>query len=69
MAELIDIRLRRAALALANTFDYARAAESLNVSKIELRAQIKLLEDRLCIRLFMTDTEKPVLTSKTTAIR
>ena len=64
MAEFIDIRLKRAALALATTLDYARAAESLKVSDSELRGQVKALEDHLCVHLFEPDSDPPVLTDE-----
>ena len=64
MAELIDVRLKRAALALATTLDYALAAELLDLSETELRVQIGSLEDRLYVRLFQLDCKKPVLTDE-----
>ncbi len=50
MPETIPIGLKRAAIALAEQLDYARAAEQLHLSSAELRKQISALEDLLCLR-------------------
>lgn len=62
MAELIEIRLKRIALALATTLDYASAAAILEISEKEVRSQIKELEDRLCLHIFEPHSEQPLLT-------
>lgn len=52
MPEFIEIRLKRAAIALADKLDYARAAEDLNLTVEELQKQIAALEALLCLQLF-----------------
>jgi hypothetical protein len=43
MSESISIDQKRAAIALAEQLDYARAAEQLNLSSTELRKQVTIL--------------------------
>ncbi len=52
MSESISIDLKRAAIALAEQLDYARAAEQLNITSAELRKQVSALETLLCLRIF-----------------
>ena len=52
MSESISIVLKRAAIALVEQLDYARAAERLGVPSAELRKQVSALETLLCLRIF-----------------
>ncbi len=52
MSESIAIGLKRAAIALADELDYARAAEKLNLTDKELRKQVSALESQLCLHVF-----------------
>ena len=58
MPESISIDLKRAAIALAEELDYARAAEQLNITSAELRRQISALETLLCLRIFKPRQKK-----------
>lgn len=58
MSESISIDLKRAAIALAEQLDYARAAEQLNLSPAELRKQVSALETLLCLRIFKPRQKK-----------
>lgn len=58
MSESISIDQKRAAIALADELDYARAAEQLNITSAELRRQISVLESLLCLRLFKPRQKK-----------
>ncbi len=63
MSESIDIGMKRAAIALADELDYARAAEKLNITSAELRKQIAALEALLCLQIFEPRQRKVELTS------
>lgn len=52
MSEVIDSRLKQAAIVLSEVLDYERAANSLNISVGDLRTRIEELERRLCIHIF-----------------
>jgi len=52
VSEVVDSRLKRAAIAVSETLDYERAAELLHISVADLRARILELESRLCIHIF-----------------
>jgi DNA-binding transcriptional LysR family regulator len=56
--ESISIDLKRAAIALAEEWDYARAAEQLNITSAELRKQVSALETLLCLRIFKPPAEE-----------
>ena len=58
MSESISIDLKRAAIALAEQLDCARAAEQLHLSPAELRKQISALETLLCLRIFKPRQKK-----------
>lgn len=62
--ESIPIGLKRAAIALAEHLNYARAAEQLNLSSAELRKQISALQTLLCIRIFKPRQKKVVPTEE-----
>lgn len=64
MSELIPIKLKRAAIALSNSQDYARAAETLGISPSDLRRQIEDLESLLCLRIFDPERSSPELTNE-----
>ncbi len=63
MSESIDIDMKRAAIALADELDYARAAEKLNITGAELRRQIAALETLLCLQMFEPRQRKVELTA------
>ena len=48
LSEAISIGLKRAAIALAEQLDYARAAEQLNIPSAELRKQVSKLGRIVC---------------------
>lgn len=58
MSESISIDLKRAAIALAEQLDYARAAEQLNITSAELRKQVSALETLLCLLIFKPRQKK-----------
>lgn len=58
MSESISIGLKRAAIALAEQLDYARAAEQLSITSAELRKQVCALETLLCLRIFKPRQKK-----------
>ena len=62
MSESIAIGLKRAAIALAEELDHARAAEKLNISSAELRKEISELETLLCLHIFKPRQKKVELT-------
>ncbi len=64
MSESISIGLKRAAIALAEQLDYARAAEQLGVTSAELRKQVSALEALLCLRIFKPRQRKVELTEE-----
>ncbi len=64
VSEVIDKTLEHAAIALAETLDYARAAEILKLAENDLRAQIARLENQLCISIFKPESGKPELTAE-----
>ncbi len=64
MSESIPIGLKRAAIALAEQLDYARAAEQLKVSSSELRKQVSALETQLCFHIFKPRQKKVELTDE-----
>lgn len=57
MSESIPIDLRRAAIALAEELDYARAADRLHLTAAELRTRISALETQLCLYIFKPQQE------------
>lgn len=58
MPESITIALKRAAIALADELDYARAAKKLNLTYAELQRQITALETQLCFHIFKPGQER-----------
>jgi Transcriptional regulator len=60
--ESIDIKLKRAAIMLADELSYSRAAGRLNISPVELKRQISSLEKRLYLRVFCRRQETVELT-------
>lgn len=64
MADFIDIKLKRTAVALADSQDFTSAAVALNTSPAEVKRQIQELEDRLCLNLFVPATDPPILTDE-----
>lgn len=63
MYDFIQVHLKRAAIALAETQDYDRAAEQLQIPVSELRQQIADLERTLCLHLFTPGSVPPEVTS------
>jgi DNA-binding transcriptional LysR family regulator len=64
VTEHIDIRLKRAAVRLAEVLDYKRAAESLNLTTLDLKKQVGELEETLCIHIFEPGQRGPQLTDE-----
>lgn len=64
VTEHIDIRLKRAAVRLAEVLDYQRAAESLNLTTLALTSRVEELERKLCIHIFKPGQERPQLTDE-----
>lgn len=64
MTDHLEIKLKRAAIALADAADYQTAAANLGISTAELQARIVELETTLCLNLFEPDTSSTVLTSE-----
>jgi len=64
VSESIDIKLRRAALILADELNYPRAAEKLELSSAELRKQITALETRLYLHIFKPKQKEVELTKE-----
>ena len=62
MSESIAIGLKRAAIVLGDELHYARAAEKLNITAVELQERISTLEAKLCIHIFEATQEKVELT-------
>lgn len=52
MSEFIDVKLKWAAIMLADELSYAGAAQRLNVTPSELKIQIAELETQLCFHIF-----------------
>ncbi|MEI9980312.1 MAG: LysR family transcriptional regulator [Edaphobacter sp.] len=64
MSESIDIKLKRAAIALADKLSYPLAAENLEVSSAELRKQISTLEAQLYFHIFKPTQREVELTEE-----
>lgn len=62
MSESIPISLKRAAIALAEHLDYAKAAEQLGLSSAELKRQVSALETQLYLHIFKPRQKKVELT-------
>jgi DNA-binding transcriptional LysR family regulator len=62
VADLIRSRQQQAAVTLAETLNYVRAARRLGISVLELRSQIKALEGKLCLHIFEPQVDQPALT-------
>jgi DNA-binding transcriptional LysR family regulator len=60
--ESIDVNLKRAAVALADELDYARAAEKLNIDSTDLKKQVFELEKTLCLHIFRRRQKRVELT-------
>lgn len=64
MSESIDIKLKRAAIMLADELSYPHAEEKLNISSAELRKQIAALEAQLYFHIFKPRQKKVELTEE-----
>jgi DNA-binding transcriptional LysR family regulator len=64
VSESIDIKLKRAAILLANELRYPRAAEKLNISSAELRKRISALEAQLYCHIFKPRQKSVELTEE-----
>jgi DNA-binding transcriptional LysR family regulator len=64
VSESIDIKLKRAAIMLADELSYPRAAEKVNIASAELRKQISTLEAQLCFHIFKPRQKKVELTQE-----
>jgi DNA-binding transcriptional LysR family regulator len=59
VADIIEVDLKRAVVALETTRDCERAAGALAISEAELRRRVSALEDLLCVYLFRPGAEPP----------
>ncbi len=59
MSDFIELKQKRAAVALAETQSYDRAAQQLGLSVIELKVQIEILESQLCLIIFEMEGGSP----------
>ena len=57
VSELIDIKLKWAAIMLADELSYSNAAKRLNVTPSELKKQVVELETQLCFHIFLPNQE------------
>ncbi len=64
MSESIDIKLKRAAIILADELNFPRAAEELNISSSDLREQISALERQLYFHIFKPGQNSVELTEE-----
>lgn len=64
MTEFIEITLKQAAVALAESQNFDRAAVTLGITSAEVKNRIRELEERLCLNLFMPEAETPTLTDE-----
>jgi DNA-binding transcriptional LysR family regulator len=64
VSESITIALKRAAIALADELDYARAAEKLNITSAELKDEVSALERQLYLRIFKPTQKEVELTEE-----
>ena len=64
VSESINIKLKRSAIILADELSYPRAAEKLNISSVELRKQISVLEAQLYLHIFKPSQKKVELTEE-----
>jgi DNA-binding transcriptional LysR family regulator len=62
--ESIPIRLKRAAIILADELEYSRAADRLRITAAELWHQVSELENQLCIHIFRPNRTKVELTEE-----
>jgi hypothetical protein len=62
VAEIIEMRLKQAAIALAETRDYGRAATNLGLTISDLKHLIEELEERLCLYVFKPGSQPLILT-------
>jgi DNA-binding transcriptional LysR family regulator len=62
VSESIDIKSKRAAIALADELSYPRASEKLNISLAELKNLISALETKLYLYIFLQENETVELT-------
>ena len=64
VSESIDIKLKRAAIVLADELDYPKAAGKLDITSAELKKQIIALENLLCLHLFRPKQKRVELTEQ-----
>lgn len=64
MSESIDIKLKRAAIMLADELSYPLAAKTMNISSDEFRRQMTVLETQLCLHIFKPRQKKVELTEE-----
>lgn len=64
MPESIPIKLKRAAIILADEMEYSRAADRLRITSAELGQQVSELENQLCIHIFRPSSSKVELTEE-----
>lgn len=64
MSESVNIKLKRAAIVLANELDYPKPAERLNINVAELKKLIHSLEGQLCLYIFRSRESQVELTEE-----
>ena len=64
MPESIPIKLKRAAVILADELEYSRAADRLRITSAELRNHVSELENQLCFYIFIPRRRKVELTEE-----
>ena len=64
MPESIEVKLKWAAIMLADKLSYSNAAEELNMTPAELKRQISALETQLCFHIFRPRRKRVELTDE-----
>jgi DNA-binding transcriptional LysR family regulator len=62
VADFIEFKLQKAAVALADTLNYDLAAKRLGITAFALKCQIDAFESKLCVQIFDAAAEKLRLT-------
>jgi DNA-binding transcriptional LysR family regulator len=62
VSEVIERRLKQAAIALAEAQDYGRAAARLEITVSDLQHLVDELESKLCLHVFTPGAQPPSLT-------
>jgi DNA-binding transcriptional LysR family regulator len=62
VSDFIELKQKHAAVTLAETQSYDRAAQRLGLSVSELETQIESLESKLCLFIFQRNNDGALLT-------